>query len=109
MNTDLVVVIILSLLAIFSFVVLIMIYIPVITKKLQRKPIGNELETSLQEFQNTNKPGRIFVHLIKLGHFSCIKTGNHGNDFPDKRQLYLFKKYSSDEIAKAIDEIGDFK
>lgn len=108
MNTDLVVIIILGLLAIFSFIAFIIIYIPAIVKQIKSKPRACDLETTLQEFQISSKPGYLFVRLVYLGHFSTIKTGNHGNDFSDKRQLCLFKKYATDEIAKAIDEIGDF-
>ena len=109
MNTvDIVVVIILGILAIFSLIVFVMIYIPAIAVQIQKNRHGGDLQTALQEFQNTAKPGRAFVSLIYYGYFSCVLTGNHGNDFPDRRQLALFKRYSTDEVTKAIDEIGDF-
>ena len=55
-----------------------------------------------QNFLTANKPGRTFIDLINRGFFLCLKTGNHGNDFPDKRQSENFRKYISPEISAAI-------
>ncbi len=58
-----------------------------------------------ENFLKSQKAGKEFVLLIKNGFFLSLKTGNHGGDFPDKKQTENFKKYATVEIAEKVSSL----
>jgi len=97
-----------------SLFVVLFIFFPVLAKAYliidPSKNINRKLPHLLALFNNEimgDNLGSIFVKLLKIGHYSHIKTGNHGNDFPGKRQYQGFLRYANSEIAKSIDALGD--
>jgi hypothetical protein len=79
-------------------------------KRNQANESDETIDVMLRSFsdksENSN-PGRYFVKLIKAGYFVSLKTGNHGNDFPDEIQRASFIKFLKPEIIKVLDEVGD--
>lgn len=61
----------------------------------------------VKEFLSSNLPGRSFIKLIYAGQLRTIKSGNHGANFPDARQLKTFEKYATEEISHALNIIGE--
>jgi hypothetical protein len=52
------------------------------------KKIKIKLPQLIQLFKDAdNGPelGRGFVELLRIGFFQCLRTGNHGKDFPDEK------------------------
>lgn len=63
---------------------------------------SRDIEDEKIEFLNSPQPGKNFISLIYGGVFSSLKTGNHGSDFPDKKQIENFKKYATQEICDKV-------
>ena len=63
----------------------------------------------IQLFSASNdgdRSGKLLVHLMKGGSFQSLRTANHGNDFPDKRQYKTFIRYATPQIAESIKNIN---
>ena len=72
-------------------------------KKEKKNPVEyNENKSTQVAFLTSSQPSEKFVELLEEGLFSCIITGNHGGDFPDKKQCDNFKKYATKEICDKI-------
>ncbi len=56
-------------------------------------------------FDDSSKQGDNFVSMISAGRLKTVKTINHGNSFPDKKNLEHFKKCLSDDIISALNEV----
>ena len=68
----------------------------------------NEKELHLIEhFNNSSEPGADFVKLLETGYFKSVKTGNHGNCFPDQKNLSFFKSSLNSRAADILDKLGD--
>ena len=61
----------------------------------------------VDSFLKEERPGRYFVAMIVAGLLRTIKTINHGAEFPDDKQLETFKRYGTQVIRNALDEIGE--
>ncbi|MDR1204605.1 MAG: hypothetical protein LBL26_03865 [Peptococcaceae bacterium] len=78
--------------------------------KAPTKKQKSELPQLVQSFfsgETDNEAGRIFAKLIYLGYFQCLKTGNHGINFPDEKQYQGFVRYTTPEIAQSLRNVGD--
>ena len=60
----------------------------------------------IKEFNESDKPGNQFVSLISNGYFKSVKTGNHGNSFPDKQNLVVFSEHLTKEVVAVWDSIN---
>ena len=65
------------------------------------------IQTFFSTKTTNDELGKVFIELINLGYFQCLKTGNHGADFPDEKQHKSFMKYANPEIAKSLRNVGD--
>ncbi len=87
--------------------------IPIIHSYLfkKRKTIASKTKQDIQEiidnFLNNDNAGKYFVELILNNEFMCLKSGNHGGDFPDLKQYSNFVRYSNLDVANALKEVGD--
>jgi len=63
------------------------------------------IQKCLDSFYETERPGTDFVRLIRRGSIRTLKTGNHGNDFPDIKNLETFERYSNEDIRVALNNI----
>jgi len=73
-----------------------------------RKPKSNKetVHAFLSSANNVNK-GHLFVLLINSGFFVTLMSANHSGVFDDDRQLQDFKRFSSEDMSKALKEVGD--
>lgn len=70
---------------------------------------SEKLPNLLATFNGTHGvlSGMVFIKLMKLGYFQHLKTGNHGHNFPDKKQYQCFLRYATPEITQSLRNIGD--
>ena len=68
----------------------------------------NVMHEVIDDFLNNDSAsGKAFVKLIRSGLLRTMKGGNHGSLFPEKKQLSIFKKYSTKKISEALDDISE--
>ena len=71
----------------------------------RKKKVSKEQVEAIKEFNESKQPGRQFVDLISSGYFESVKTGNHGNSFPDRQNLIIFNGHLSKEVVDVLDKV----
>lgn len=66
---------------------------------------GKEEDVYITAFFNNERPGNDLAILMERGIMNNVRTGNHGNDFPDHKNLKTFDRYATENINAAMDEI----
>ncbi|MDR1157099.1 MAG: hypothetical protein LBK75_02155 [Oscillospiraceae bacterium] len=71
--------------------------------------IEKKIDTKLLSFRSHKDcfRGEDYVDLIDLGYFSTLKTGNHGEEFDDRRQLQTSRDFSTPSIVAALKKVGE--
>jgi hypothetical protein len=100
------VVAVMSVLALFT---VFFVYVPIVVRRVRNhndKTADDALIHSvLSKFLSAEKPGAEFVRLVNMGYFLCLKTKNHGIEFPDDKQHRSFLRYSNREVTEAMREV----
>jgi len=66
-----------------------------------------QLLRSFDAANSGNELGGGFVLLTRSGFFQNLRTDNHGNNFPERKQRQNFNKHSTPEIAQSMKEVGE--
>lgn len=66
---------------------------------------GEKDDVYITAFFHNKQPGNDLVTLLERGIINNVRTGNHGNDFPDHKNLKTFSRYATENINAAMDEL----